>query len=143
MVYGLGPLVGTAVAAAVPAIATESVFVGLGLSALSIGGQIASSAAMVGTGLLLGPLGWICVGADADGASFDCWKPVVRETSTAPSQGRRLVDLLTDPRVKEARVQGQHEKNFRVYVTNVWDEVFTVYPVQLANGTVAAHAEKV
>merc|ERR1711862_968403 len=92
-------------------------------------------------GLALIVAGFAVVGAEAapkSSVTWDCWKPIFRETSLAPSQGRRLVDILSDERVELVR-----KNDTNVLVKNMWDEFFEITPVMLPWGQVAAHAVKV
>merc|ERR1712032_999861 len=58
------------------------------------------------TGYLTLGAGYLILGAEALGSNitWDCWKPILHETSTAPSQGRPVVDVLSDPRVQKYHV---------------------------------------
>eukprot|EP00928_Gymnodinium_smaydae_P066936 TRINITY_DN4989_c1_g1_i1.p1 TRINITY_DN4989_c1_g1~~TRINITY_DN4989_c1_g1_i1.p1 ORF type:complete len:200 (+),score=33.37 TRINITY_DN4989_c1_g1_i1:74-601(+) len=77
----------------------------------------------------------VVVGADADALTWDCWKPILHEKSTAPSRGRLLTDLLNDPVVIDVSVG-----NSSVFVRNRWNESWRIDPVVLPWGQIAAHA---
>eukprot|EP00928_Gymnodinium_smaydae_P075198 TRINITY_DN581_c1_g1_i1.p1 TRINITY_DN581_c1_g1~~TRINITY_DN581_c1_g1_i1.p1 ORF type:complete len:246 (-),score=31.45 TRINITY_DN581_c1_g1_i1:229-966(-) len=79
------------------------------------------------------------LGAEADGfaVTWDCWKPVVRELTTAPSRGRPLVDILNDPVISD-----YHLGRDSVFVRNRWNESWRIDPVVLPWGQVAAHATR-
>lgn len=53
--------------------------------------------------------------------SFDCWKPVVHDESTAPSSGMPLSALLADPRVRSHTVRA-HD----IIVHNQWGETYSL-----------------
>eukprot|EP00928_Gymnodinium_smaydae_P051591 TRINITY_DN3515_c0_g2_i1.p1 TRINITY_DN3515_c0_g2~~TRINITY_DN3515_c0_g2_i1.p1 ORF type:complete len:172 (+),score=14.54 TRINITY_DN3515_c0_g2_i1:48-563(+) len=80
-------------------------------------------------------LAHIVVGADAGALTWDCWKPILHETSTAPSRGRLLTDILNDPVISDVRVG-----NYSLYVRNRWNESWRIDPVVLPWGQMAAHA---
>eukprot|EP00928_Gymnodinium_smaydae_P082087 TRINITY_DN654_c5_g1_i1.p1 TRINITY_DN654_c5_g1~~TRINITY_DN654_c5_g1_i1.p1 ORF type:complete len:176 (-),score=21.64 TRINITY_DN654_c5_g1_i1:82-609(-) len=77
----------------------------------------------------------IVVGADVDALTWDCWKPILHDTSVAPSRGRLLTDVLNDPAVSEFIVG-----NSSVFVRNRWNESWRIDPVILPWGQIAAHA---
>eukprot|EP00928_Gymnodinium_smaydae_P001204 TRINITY_DN10450_c0_g2_i1.p1 TRINITY_DN10450_c0_g2~~TRINITY_DN10450_c0_g2_i1.p1 ORF type:complete len:234 (-),score=31.99 TRINITY_DN10450_c0_g2_i1:245-946(-) len=91
---------------------------------------------------LLLALGAIVVGAQADpvavAVSWDCWKPILHETSLAPSRGRPLMDILNDPAVVDSQV-GTHS----VFVRNRWNESWRIDPLILPWGQLVAHASQV
>ena len=83
---------------------------GAGLTGATAGGIAAGTAAGATTGVVaggatvpamgamaaMGPVGWVgcaMLGADTDGLSWDCWKPVLHDKSTAPSSGMRMKEV--------------------------------------------------
>eukprot|EP00928_Gymnodinium_smaydae_P016974 TRINITY_DN1644_c0_g1_i3.p1 TRINITY_DN1644_c0_g1~~TRINITY_DN1644_c0_g1_i3.p1 ORF type:complete len:204 (+),score=11.58 TRINITY_DN1644_c0_g1_i3:38-649(+) len=86
-------------------------------------------------------LSFITVGADAganaSAVTWDCWKPILHEESTAPSRGRSLADLLNDPLVVDFQVGGD-----AVFLRNRWNESWRIDPFILPWGQVAAHASQ-
>lgn len=115
-----------------------------GSAAASVASGGSATAATLG--LLSNPVGWTMlagvgmIALGADDFSWDCWKPVLRQSCPEPSaHGRLIKDVLADPRVRDFSLQ-QAEGNFRILVTNVWGETFDVRPVQLPWGETAAHA---
>eukprot|EP00928_Gymnodinium_smaydae_P062696 TRINITY_DN464_c0_g1_i2.p1 TRINITY_DN464_c0_g1~~TRINITY_DN464_c0_g1_i2.p1 ORF type:complete len:256 (+),score=31.12 TRINITY_DN464_c0_g1_i2:84-851(+) len=85
-------------------------------------------------------IGVIVVGAEvgASAVTWDCWKPILHESSAAPSRGRLLSDLLNDPLINDYHV-GSHS----VFVRNRWNESWRIDPVILPWGQVAAHASQI
>jgi hypothetical protein len=83
-----------------------------------------------------GPIGWLTLGA-GPANSWDCWKPVVLDTSTAPSSGRLLRDVLQHPNVRGVDMDGPGGS---MVVTNVLNNRFNIVPVALPDG-IALHAE--
>jgi len=77
------------------------------------------------------------LGADTDGLSWDCWKPVLHDKSTAPSSGMRMKEVASDPRVKKITVDDE-----KVTLVNVWDEKFQVTFFDIPGFGIAAHAAK-
>merc|ERR1739838_777573 len=79
----------------------------------------------------------VVLGADSDGISWDCWKPLFHDTSSAPSNGMPLAEALSHPdiHVVPDEVEG-------LVVQNAWSERFLISPVMLPCGRLAAHASK-
>ncbi|KLU90293.1 hypothetical protein MAPG_09257 [Magnaporthiopsis poae ATCC 64411] len=130
---GAAALEGAGVGATVVALG-EGACVGVG----AIGG---GSSAGIAFASLLGPIGWAIVGCDENddqngdgGYTWDCWKPVVRDTSTQPSCGMSLRCLAAHPNVESMSLdQGG------LLVGNVFGERFRLTPVSV-EGTLAFHA---
>lgn len=120
-----------------------------GSGALAGAGTAVSSGAALGSGatamaatsaFLASPLGLAVVGADEGNEiiSWDCWKKVVRDTTLTPSLGRTLRDIASDPNICKCELID----NSRLLMTNQWSEMFVIYPVMLAQGECAYHAER-
>ncbi len=108
----------------------------------------AGLAGVVNTGLTTGPVGWLLLGAELDhqvGATFDCWKPVVRDGSTEPSRGKLLKEIITDERIKEVTVhESRNNWNLpQLRLVNIWDEKFDINYLVLPSNGLMAHAERV
>jgi len=114
----------------------------------------AASSASAGSGLTAGalaalpsgPVGWLVVGGVIVGAevsigdasmtaTWDCWKPILRNSSSDPSQGMFLSDLLLDKRVKEWGIRGE-----AIELKNIWNDEFRLKQVTLPWDAVALHA---
>eukprot|EP00928_Gymnodinium_smaydae_P083669 TRINITY_DN668_c3_g1_i4.p1 TRINITY_DN668_c3_g1~~TRINITY_DN668_c3_g1_i4.p1 ORF type:complete len:217 (-),score=28.39 TRINITY_DN668_c3_g1_i4:258-908(-) len=121
---------GTATAAAAACGTTTS---GFAAAAGPLWGFKAAALSTLGVGM-------ITVGADANGyaVTWDCWKPILHEKSTAPSRGRLLMDLLNDPVVDDFRVESD-----AVFLRNRWNESWRIDPIVLPWGQVAAHASQI
>eukprot|EP00928_Gymnodinium_smaydae_P059363 TRINITY_DN4266_c1_g3_i1.p1 TRINITY_DN4266_c1_g3~~TRINITY_DN4266_c1_g3_i1.p1 ORF type:complete len:197 (-),score=23.13 TRINITY_DN4266_c1_g3_i1:50-640(-) len=93
-------------------------------------------------GYIASTLSFLTVGADVAGnaseATWDCWKPMLHDESTAPSRGRLLADILNDPAISDHSI-GRHA----VFVRNRWNESWRIDPVVLPGGQLAAHASPV
>ena len=95
-----------------------------------------------------GPVAWgaLIVGAseiDEHKYTYDCWKPILHDRSSEPSNGKQLQEVLNDPRIKSFReVKTNNGCRFLV-LQNVWNEEFRVDCVKLANGEIAAHANQI
>eukprot|EP00928_Gymnodinium_smaydae_P080882 TRINITY_DN6449_c0_g1_i3.p1 TRINITY_DN6449_c0_g1~~TRINITY_DN6449_c0_g1_i3.p1 ORF type:complete len:106 (-),score=19.94 TRINITY_DN6449_c0_g1_i3:36-326(-) len=85
-------------------------------------------------------MGIMTIGADADGpaVTWDCWKPILHETSTAPSRGRLLADILNDPVVDDYRIEAD-----TVFLRNRWNESWRIDPLILPWGQIAGHASQI
>jgi len=139
--------IGTAMATAV------TVLPFAGPDALGIGAIV--------TGFALGPIGWLLLGASASEDSseaealedaseaeeptpsaytFDCWKPVVHDTTPEPSSGRFLGEIAMDPRVKQVIKNDDDSAYPEIILENIWDEKFRIEYVVLPNNQTAAHA---
>ena len=134
--------------AAAPAIAavstpgaTAATAVGAAVGTSSTAGATAGTAAAAAAA---GPVGWIILGADdtADATTWDCWKPLLHDTSTEASSGMLLRDVLLDTSITVNRVIVTAVDAFDITVTNQWGEMFSIAPVALPCGAVAAHAAR-
>jgi hypothetical protein len=115
----------------------------------AIGSATSAGVTSIGAGIVSGPIGWTILGAEQDaathhiGATFDCWKPVLRDESTEPSSGKLLKDILKDQRVKRIVVEeSRNEFNLpELSLVNIWDEQFNInYLVLPFNSQLVAHA---
>jgi hypothetical protein len=75
--------------------------------------------------------------------TYDCWKPILRETDPTPSKGRLLVDVIQDPRVRRVEVYNHEPETFSMEIENVWGERFHVGPVFMPDGSIFGHAVRV
>lgn len=77
--------------------------------------------------------------------TFDCWKPLLHSSDPSPSRGMPLHEVFTSSLIKYWRVSS--EESDILLVTNVWDEDFRLFPVQLNVGgdltAIAYHAERI
>ena len=95
-------------------------------------------------GLALGSVGSLILGALEESATsaytFDCWKPVVHDTSPEPSSGRLLGEIAVDPRVKQVISSNDNSTFPEIILENIWDEKFRIEYVLLPADQLAAHA---
>lgn len=82
-------------------------------------------------------------GSEAEQYTYDCWKPILRETDPTPSKGRLLMDVLQDPRVKTVEVYNDEPEAFSMAIENIWGERFHVGPVLMPDGSIIGHAERI
>eukprot|EP00928_Gymnodinium_smaydae_P070960 TRINITY_DN5467_c1_g1_i4.p1 TRINITY_DN5467_c1_g1~~TRINITY_DN5467_c1_g1_i4.p1 ORF type:complete len:231 (-),score=40.45 TRINITY_DN5467_c1_g1_i4:311-1003(-) len=140
-----GAVAGTAAAAAAAGSAAASPAAlgagtaGTAAAANAVGAMFANPLWTLGQLASLG-LGLVVVGAEAEASAvtWDCWKPILHEKSTAPSRGRLLQDILNDPAISDYSV-GNHS----VVVRNRWNESWRIDPVVLPWGQMAAHASQI
>jgi hypothetical protein len=111
----------------------------------------ASTAGLTAAGIASGPVGWLLLGAEphstqhhpVSDATFDCWKPVIRDHSTQLSSGKLLKEMMTDERIKEIII-GECRNEFslpELSLINIWDERFDInYLVLPSNNQLVAHA---
>ena len=107
-----------------------------------------AGAAGVTAGLAAGPVGWLILGTEVKtgGATFDCWKPILHDTSIEPSEGRLVRDVIQDPRIKEVIVANDENSSDlpKITLVNAWGEAFVLsYLVLPSNNQLVAHAELV
>jgi hypothetical protein len=112
----------------------EGALVGVG----AIGGGGSTGIALA---TLAGPIGCLVVGCNKNddhngdsGYTWDCWKPVVRDTSTRPSYGMTLRCLAAHPNVWSMSLN-----QVGLLVGNIFGERFRLTPVSV-EGTLAFHA---
>ena len=127
-----------AVSAATGAVIAEAAVIGGAAEA----GAIAGAAAFA-----TNPVGWAILGAGYSKQEYtwDCWKAVVHDESITKSQGRYLKDIFADERVVSVKIIGTKlEKpiDYRFEVKNMWNETFQILPVELKEGVIAFHADK-
>lgn len=113
-----------------------------GVTATSVG-----MAATVNAGIVGGPALWIVLGAefndrtDEHNLSYDCWKPLLHDTSIHPSKGVLLRDVLLDPRIKDVDVSYDISATYpQIKLQNIWGESFKIEYVRLPWNEIAAHA---
>jgi hypothetical protein len=108
----------------------------------------AGLAGVVNTGLAVGPLGWLVLGTKRRtvGATFDCWKPVLRDESMEPSRGKLLREIIKDERVKQIIIR-ESRNNWnhpQLRLVNIWDEQFDIsYLLLPTDNQMVAHAVRV
>ncbi|XP_054165127.1 uncharacterized protein LOC128962750 [Oppia nitens] len=92
--------------------------------------------------LMSGPLGWLTLGTITDStetsnATYDCWKPVLHDSSRELSSGVILRDIMRDSRLK-----GIHcSDDYTISLFNIWDEQFELQYVNVPNYGLALHAQ--
>jgi hypothetical protein len=145
--------------AAAEGIGAGSAVVAIGEGAVVGAGVIGGGSGSAGIALatFVGPIGWAVVGCkktddqpgesgdgqngesgddqhDESSYTWDCWKPVIRDTSTLPSYGMTLHCLATHPNVRYISLDTDG-----LLVGNIFDERFRLTPVNV-KGTLAFHA---
>ena len=142
-----------AAAPAVPVAATavleSAATTGAAVVAAGYAGSSVGQAVVAGSAAAMGPVGWLALGAEEmkleDGShgtyTFDCWKPVLHDESSEPSEGRLLRDVVEDPRVTHATITPRDGSPYPdIILHNIWMEQFRIEYVQLPDGLWAAHA---
>lgn len=139
----------TATATAGTASATATGAIAIASTTTVAGGATTTATAV---GIALGPIGWGILGAEAasekkeemptSAITYDCWKAVVGNTSTTPSQGRLIKDILSDPAVKSfqtKKIEGAADSFPRIMVENIWGQKFVI-EVFMLEGRLVGHA---
>lgn len=138
----IGATTTTAVAEIGAAASTTTAVAGTGAAvsaSVTAGGAVAVTISTVGL---------ITIGADrrGDELTFDCWKPVLHDTSAGRSSGMKLNDIVRDHRIHRVVVAegkvGQHLPD--ISLVNVWGEKFDLhYMVLPDDGQLAYHAQRI
>ncbi|XP_055348515.1 uncharacterized protein LOC129595505 [Paramacrobiotus metropolitanus] len=109
------------------------------------GSSAAYTAAVVGAAS--GPLSLLVLGADiaeSDAAcTFDCWKPILHDESTEPSNGMLLQDVIADKRIADVTLSFSNLSDPHIVLHNIWGEMFRIDMVSLPSGHLATHANKI
>ncbi len=135
-----GSIAGGAGVAAVAGGATGAATGAATAAAVTSASAGASGLATAG-GIAAGPIGWIILGTD-EFYTFDCWKQVVHDESTAPSQGRFLREVIMDKRIKNVKIETSNDLP-QLILENIWDERFRIDYVMLPSNQLTAHASKI
>ena len=133
-----GAILGSVVGGGVPGAVT-------GALAGAVAGAVPSSVTASLPAIASGPVGWLVLGVTHDNVSakctFDCWKPLVHETSSIPSTGRLLRDVVADARIKEVTSTVNPSCPLpEITLRNIWNELFRIEYVMLPSEQLAAHA---
>lgn len=150
----LSMVVGGTVASATTALATTigaaTTAVTGAVSTVVSGTTAAATGALAAVGIVLpGPVGWAVLGATEEQTSafytFDCWKPVLHDQSSEPSNGKLLRDVVTDSRIKEVIIASNNSNVDlpHLVLRNIWDEEFRIDYTYLPCIGLAAHAVRV
>lgn len=96
--------------------------------------------------LAVEPVGWLGVGASvADNKiTYDCWKPVIHDTSEEMSNGILLKDLVVNPNVAKVTIsEGCRDELPTVLLENKWKERFEIQYILLnETGKIMCHARQ-
>lgn len=140
---GAGAVVGTIAGAAAGGTAASAA-TGAAVGASAAAAVTSSSAGTAGitAGLAAGPIGWLVLGAvNGHKATYDCWKPILHDSSIEPSRGILLRDLLGDSRVQQVIVDETSRELPAITLINVWGEKFQLEFFKLpSNNQLVAHA---
>ncbi|XP_060586131.1 uncharacterized protein LOC132741883 [Ruditapes philippinarum] len=83
------------------------------------------------------------VNQEDDEISYDCWKPVVHDTSPERSNGMLLKDMVCHPNVANVTMTtGICDSLPSILIENIWNETFEIEYVFVHNtGKIACHAK--
>ena len=81
--------------------------------------------------------GAVVVGALNNEEAWDCWKPVVHDTSTPPSNGISLRDLVQHPNID---IVAEYPDSDSFKIRNIFGEEFGLISVKLQDAGCAFHA---
>ncbi|EUC27047.1 hypothetical protein COCCADRAFT_31365 [Bipolaris zeicola 26-R-13] len=137
-------------AAIIPALGASQGITSAGAAVMAVGEGAVVGAGVVGGGsgsagialaTFVGPIGWAVVGCKENnnqhgksGYTWDCWKPIIRDTSTVASDGMTLRCLATHP-----NIQSMSFEQGELLVENIFGEHFRLTPVNI-EGSLAFHA---
>jgi hypothetical protein len=110
-------------------------------------GAVSSVMFAITHNIFAGPVGWLVLGATHDQASetstFDCWKPVLHQKCSEPSNGKLngklLRDVVTDDRIKHLNVNDSSSLP-EIIVHNIWDDQFLIQYLTFPTKQMALHA---
>lgn len=117
-----------------------------GMSAAGSGSVVAGSLGGAAGGILSSPLGLLCVGTSENSgghsATYDCWKPVVHDTSAEESEGMLLKELCHHHNVANCIIE--HGTVLpHIVIENKWDEKFEIeYLVLSGSNKLVCHANR-
>ena len=133
-----------AVAAAAGAAEVGTVLTGTTATAAGLGGAASGG---VAAGVLSGPVGWIILGTSETQSpavyTFDCWKQVLHDESSEPSNGKILKEVAMDPRIVMVTTIDNSADLPNFVFENIWEEKYFIEYVNLSHNVVAAHAIKI
>ena len=153
-----GASVGASVATATAAGAITGAGAGGSLVSAGVGAVVAGTSAAgaassgvglgtaISAGIGSGPIGWCVLGAETGtGGSeitFDCWKPVVHDTSKENSSGMLMKDVMCHPHVASVYVKsGANNELPYIVLENIWNEKFEIQYLFLhKNNRLVCHA---
>jgi hypothetical protein len=77
--------------------------------------------------------------------TFDCWKPILHDDSSEPSNGKTLQEIAMDPRIKQVTTTFYDNNLDLPYLVleNIWNEPFRIEYVYSPCGQLATHAVKI
>ncbi|XP_060582009.1 Golgi-associated RAB2B interactor protein 3-like [Ruditapes philippinarum] len=147
-IAGAGAVATAGTGAGVGIIASCAVMGGLvgGTAAAGVGGTGAGAGALLSNkrtdGLVLLAVG-ASVNQEDDEISYDCWKPVVHDTSPERSNGMLLKDMVCHPNVANVTMTtGICDSLPSILIENIWNEKFEIeYVVIHDSGKIACHAK--
>ena len=116
------------------------------LSGASVSSAICGMIRVIEPALIASSLGLAVLGAaqDENLYTFDCWKQIVHDNSTEPSNGRLVNDIIADPNVKQVKILKDSDSLEKLIVENIWNEEFLLEFFNLpTNGQLVAHAIKI
>ncbi|CAF0923499.1 unnamed protein product [Brachionus calyciflorus] len=132
----------TAVAGAARSASNE----GIKVSVAKVGETSATTGATgAGVAVALGPLAVASIGAETteNKLSWDCWKPILHDDSTQPSNGIKLSELVGDKRIINSNLEHESSGQVKMIVENVWKEKFQIDFYQLLDSDqLVGHATK-
>ena len=80
-----------------------------------------AAAGATGAAIALGPVGWTILGTEesstGDALTWDCWKPILHDTTEAPSAGRFLREVIMLENVKSVT---ERDDPLQFRVENIW-----------------------
>ena len=130
---------GTLAAAGAGAVAAGTSAAGVASSGVGVGAAISA-------GISIGPIGWCVLGAatrtGGSEITFDCWKPVVHDTSEENSSGMLMKDVMCHPHVASVYVtSGASNELPCIVLENIWNEKFEIqYLLLHENNRLVCHA---
>ncbi|XP_045191420.2 uncharacterized protein LOC123548313 [Mercenaria mercenaria] len=114
-----------------------------GISAAGIGSMMAGGLAVASGVVASNPIGLLAVGTshteEKDRITYDCWKPVLHDTSLESSNGMILKDLVCHPNIANVTVTPSVCLP-QIVIENVWNEKFEIEYVVQDSDKLSCHA---
>lgn len=119
-----------------------------GTAAAGVGCSTIGGYGLVTAGFTAGPVGWLVVGTspqvDKQRATYDCWKPVLHDSSEEPSKGMLLKDLCAHPNIAHVDCTVDNGSDLPdIIIENIWHERFAIeYLLLPVSGQLFGHIRK-
>lgn len=125
--------------------AAASTAAGTAAGTAAVAGSSGTAVAAGTTLAASNPVGWAVLGKTDDGTTYDCWKAVIHDQSTEPSNGMLLRDVMNHPNVSKVSITtGSRPELPHIVIENIWKEEFEIeYYILKENNNLVCHAKAI